>query len=436
MSEPTPAQRAQASDPSTGPAALKALAAQGDDLALLVAQNPGTPPALLQVLHTSRVAGVRSAVMRNPNTPFEVLLRWGPSFVNDVLQNPALPLLLLEVEPQRIPAALVAALAGLREAPEGFVRLALRAYELWRSDQARNALMAVAKNPTLSAEDLRPLLGDEDWQVRRAASKNPKAPKELLALLHRAGASETLEKIAPAPPCTLDELEVLVALGPFGRELAAHNEACTPALLLTISKTKEVRATSAALRHPAIPEEAMLLAAELRLQTVHLALVQNPAASVAVLEKVAANNYSPSVCEQLVFNRRSTAAILRQVARYSPRGAAAHPNASPEVLRDLSTTRWSDLRVIIASHPRCPVDVLDKFAHGDDPEARAAALRHPSIPRETLQALLSSAKPAAREQAAAALTARGEAVVPTPEMAPRRARPRTAAVATRTKKKS
>ena len=53
-----------------------------------------------------------------------------------------------------------------------------------------------------------------------SAAKNPKAPKELLTLLYRAGASEDLrsfEKITKH--ISLEDLKELSTLGPFGRAL-------------------------------------------------------------------------------------------------------------------------------------------------------------------------------------------------------------------------
>jgi hypothetical protein len=61
----------------------------------LVAQNPSTPGELLRALSKMKRPLLQQAVALNPNTPLQVLLRLADAFPV-ALQNPALPLLLLE----------------------------------------------------------------------------------------------------------------------------------------------------------------------------------------------------------------------------------------------------------------------------------------------------------------------------------------------------
>ncbi|MEH2127971.1 hypothetical protein [Nostoc sp.] len=64
--------------------------------AQLVAAEPSTDPELLRELALSSDKIIRQLVAGNPNTPADVLLRLGAEFPSELLDNPVLPLLLLE----------------------------------------------------------------------------------------------------------------------------------------------------------------------------------------------------------------------------------------------------------------------------------------------------------------------------------------------------
>ena len=72
------------------------LAKVSTELARLVAQNPSSPPQLLQELGESSDAATRENVALNPNTPTQMLQKLGDEFSKEVLGNPVLPLLFLE----------------------------------------------------------------------------------------------------------------------------------------------------------------------------------------------------------------------------------------------------------------------------------------------------------------------------------------------------
>ena len=88
-----------------------------NDPELLRAQDASTPPTVLKKLSASKTKGVRREVAKNPNTPIEVLYTLGEEFPKEFLENPSLPLLLLE-EPklfERIPSKTLAKILQLEE---------------------------------------------------------------------------------------------------------------------------------------------------------------------------------------------------------------------------------------------------------------------------------------------------------------------------------
>jgi len=89
-------QRREASDPSTSPERLSELAKSNLALTRLVAANEGTPGSLLAELSEHADRAVRRRVVRNPATPAEVAARAGSEFPDDLLDNPAFDLYMIE----------------------------------------------------------------------------------------------------------------------------------------------------------------------------------------------------------------------------------------------------------------------------------------------------------------------------------------------------
>ena len=66
------------------------------DTRLAAARNPLAPPQLLEKLSHDSEKSIRQAVAGNPNTPEKDLMRLGAQFPDELLENPALDVLLLE----------------------------------------------------------------------------------------------------------------------------------------------------------------------------------------------------------------------------------------------------------------------------------------------------------------------------------------------------
>ncbi|MGL4879581.1 MAG: hypothetical protein ACRC8K_00770, partial [Waterburya sp.] len=87
---------AEAKSENTSGDRLWELAQQDDNLALIVAQNIVAPEKVLKELSESNNSAIRKAVCANPNTPTETLLNLSFDFPKEVMNNPLIPLLLLE----------------------------------------------------------------------------------------------------------------------------------------------------------------------------------------------------------------------------------------------------------------------------------------------------------------------------------------------------
>ena len=87
---------------------------------LLLAQDPTTPPAQLQELGAgANSRAIKEAVARNPNSPPALLLALAGRYWQPFLENPVLPLLLLEDPglPHRLPLRVLRALVRREGVP-------------------------------------------------------------------------------------------------------------------------------------------------------------------------------------------------------------------------------------------------------------------------------------------------------------------------------
>lgn len=181
-------------------------------------------------------------VVSNPNTPVEVLLqksRWHPGAF---LQNPVLPLLLLEspglllelpddhleilVSHKDFPRWILHEMRKLAKGPRLVILLRAGApvepeeMPSLCAEGSPSLRKVIAGLPNAPRELLKTLLCDADTDVRMAAARNAKAPRAITALLHRAGANKDLSGFTRLKRLvSQEELQELKQLGPFGRAL-------------------------------------------------------------------------------------------------------------------------------------------------------------------------------------------------------------------------
>ena len=250
----------EAEDPRTLPGRLREIADWGArDLPLAVAAHPNAPPDLLRRL----VVWHPEAVLRNPALPL-VLLE-DPDWANGISPRLALRLLCSEDAPTILVSALAAWPGQVGQAARLHVGLAGECGADWE-DEAGEALWEASGLPDKEAHeaawgaaDLRGeegtfparlvslglvapwLLGvlaaHDDPAVRRAVAHSPHAPRDLLALLRRAGSRHDLSGPAPPDPALpASDLTWLARGGPWAKRLAARHPNTPPAVLERLTR--------------------------------------------------------------------------------------------------------------------------------------------------------------------------------------------------------
>ncbi|WP_157445158.1 hypothetical protein [Deinococcus actinosclerus] len=137
-----------------------------------------TPAAELTVLSSHPEAGVRAGVARHPNTPASVLGALTPDFPQEVLANPALPLLRL-ADPHLLRGWPDAAFHALLRRPDvpAWVRT-----HLIRHGRTE-LLIPLAQHAALTEAEVLTLARHAAWLVRARIAARPALPPDLLAAL-------------------------------------------------------------------------------------------------------------------------------------------------------------------------------------------------------------------------------------------------------------
>lgn len=160
-------QRREASDPVTSPERLAELAKSDLALTRLVAANEGAPGELLAELSEHGDRAVRRRVVRNPATPAHTAARAGSEFPNDLLDNPAFDLYMIE-NPDLLTRfgeddagvfcneGTLRALLKREECPKSFWTYAAEIGDT-------HTLLALLSNPNISREMLDSIRLRENW---------------------------------------------------------------------------------------------------------------------------------------------------------------------------------------------------------------------------------------------------------------------------------
>ena len=310
----------------------------------LLASDPATPDETLRQLSARWEAfKVGAELALNPNTPWETLRTLLREFPQQVMNNPALPLLLLEnarlfddvdnVALERLlryencpSAALAAAIA--RSAPQ--LRQAAR-------DHVRSAGEAVA-----------------DW----AAEAEPRLASWKLL---NGGLPSTLP--GEAIPAWIFEL---FAHCPsiFAREQVAYYPELPAAVLEHLGHDKALEVRAAVARHPHTPYALLELLADDSSPRVRRSLMRNPALTETLWRLLVQDSDTTVRC-----------------------AALAHPFAPPDLLAAAAKAFDWHLRRAAAEHPHAPAAVLDRLARDPDGPVRESVAINPNTPLASLRLL-------------------------------------------------
>ncbi len=299
-----------------------------------------------------------------------------------------------------------------------------------------------AKNtndPTILTE----LLCDENFFVRRSALANECTPKDVVELLLRAGASKDLRGTGHrVSRVSMDELERLASLGPFGRELvAAHPNAderllecvardgrravmatvlkhtnCPTKLLVAACVSMDAEERRLAARHAKTPEELLQLlrcaGADSQLQAVRppedpldrkaierlvalgacgrVIAAAQPNCPTALLETIAQDG-DWRVRLSVVQNRNTTTAALEHLMSIDDDQVRLrlleHPNVPLRLVVEAARHPHVEVRIAAARHPNAPVAALQTLAADGAHQVRETVARHPQMPHEVINEL-------------------------------------------------
>ena len=147
--------KAEAASELVTPERLFELAVDSDTaVQRAVAKNLRTPPTALEVLSHSKDQSTRESVVGNPNSPAAVLCKLGGQFPNQLLNNPALDLMLLENPGlfSEVPEETLAAIAKREDcSPQMLGHLAMGGH-------GRGLLMALIQNGNTPASAIQTII--------------------------------------------------------------------------------------------------------------------------------------------------------------------------------------------------------------------------------------------------------------------------------------
>ncbi len=210
---------------SSEPRATSSTPTTGGEGRAFAARDAETPPATLDALSRSNDRSVRRAVASNPNVAPETLMRLAAEFPDELFQNPALPLFLLE-NPSLfadMPEESLAKLVHHPSMPEAYLLEAARHRAFYvRRAAAQNPRMPpavlvelaekqsyfeeVAGNPS-TPPDYVARMARHDWPaVRLAAAGNPSLPKEAIPALANDGDAKVRRAVVRSEAATVDVL--------------------------------------------------------------------------------------------------------------------------------------------------------------------------------------------------------------------------------------
>ncbi|MEH1913598.1 variant leucine-rich repeat-containing protein [Nostoc sp.] len=375
---------------------------QNDRLAVELLKIGPVPPCFLSEWVPSErlIQG-----LRNPQMP----LRYRLQFLQRLSQEPSLEPRLQVAESPETPSAVLEQLAGDLELP---VRLAVKfnpsspppLIELvegqyavasdWNTDSEQLAILgqsrwawvrlAVAQNPSATAETLMQLAGDAVYKIQLAVAKNPETPPDVLAVLEEHQDKTIQAAVAEHPNATE---EILHQLFPTQQQLLKKRKNLPATILerffneLTtnqpIWKNKELRYFL--LKQPNTPTRFLAELANIDLEALRAEKLEQAGSTPGISEKWVQDEigFLTDVAE----HPQISVEILERLAQYPNshvKLAVAQNSQTPEqlklrILSELILYAEDNIKVEIAKNPETPVYVLE--AIGQNESYRTKLLR-------------------------------------------------------------
>ena len=366
--EPWLRDAAEASDPRTGPVALRRLARSGNEVVLdLVASHPNTPARVLRHLALSPrfPTLIRARVAQNRRVPQQLLRRLAQDdsvrVRVAVAAHPSTPVSVAEMLADDDAADVRVQVAWQRQLPSRLVRRLAR-------DCSEEVRIAVAMNPQTPREVVEALAEDRIASVRRAAvhpvgAIGSNRRNDLLLLQLAEDRAVTVRQAAARllphwPPSGRPPPGVRPGRNPVWARLASDPSADVRAaiaqnldthapLLATLATDSHKEVRRAAAGNPSTPLEALRILARDDVRWVRQWVATNTSAPADLLVELLESATSDTL-------------------RYTKNWLAGNPAASTKLLRSLAHDDDYNIRYGLAGNPSTPPDVLERLAHTDD----------------------------------------------------------------------
>jgi hypothetical protein len=385
-------------------------------IALMTHGRPGVATEHLHQLGLRADDPTLSAVVANPNTPVDTLIRLAGVFPEQFCTNPVFPLLLLESPnlPGEMPLATTRSLLRYGGVPRMYLewlvnyglpdvdeaaRLhvnfsgdagedweTLARAELWKLpiSESVDLLLELLGLGAVPEWLLAPLAATGDKSVRLGVARSPIDTRAALRPFRHAGAGSDLAGYQPPMPA-LDPaiLTWLAAGGPYARRIAARNpHTPQPALeLLAADPDRGVRLGAA--RNPSTAPHAFERLAADPAPDVRQLVARNPGTPTHILQRLAAGP-SKDVRWTIARNPHTPLETLGRLARDRHRvvrqGVARNMGTPPQLLELLASDQHRAVRLAVARNPLTPLQALLHLSDDEDAAVRAAVARHPAVP--------------------------------------------------------
>ncbi len=386
------------------------------------AGDPATPPGRLCELAQGDKP-LRRAVASNPNTPTDWLIWLARREWRTVLQNPLLPLLLLEDPgfPSKLP---VRALREMLKEPQiqpEFVSLLTRHPDLEIRESARLHRSQTASNSDqtpASERDLRPQLsvagsaalaemlemGLAPGWILEAALEAEQGPiraraakivargndfsipvRKRLGRLEVAGASRDLKRISKSEhEMRPEELAELARGGPFARRLAAQNPGTPPESLAALCEiNQEARVRRGAAANPSTPLGTLVSLCSTGGSDIRRVVAGNRSCSPALLDTLAGDGQA-EVRRKVAAHRACPPGALARLGSDADDGVRAGVafNAATDAATVASLVKDASkkVRASLAKRRGCPLPILQELLGDEDWRVARNAVRNSVVP--------------------------------------------------------
>lgn len=377
-------------DPTAPLERLRELAHMHLEYARALAQNPHTPPSLLEELAHRPEKGVRRALTGNPSTPEVLLFKLACAFPAEFLKNPLLTLLALE-NPDftlGLPAPTRRALAKFSGTPPALLESLVQPFDA----AVRLALFANPSAPLPLLKRFRPYYQTEDSEDRFRPPNRAEGPEA--QILHALETPFSLAAVQAPMARLLLALDRTLELRP--REKLALEAVLNPPRAGEPFVPPMLRGRLLEASNPAtIPERLSELLSDPDAR-VRLAVAHNPSTSTPHLERMALDS-TFSVRRAVAQNPHTALSTLETLMTdFDSRVRAAlaqNSTLSLELLETLSRDADSSVRAGVASSEFTPLELLERLSFERSTRVHRALSRNPRTPRTALKRLLVSASP-------------------------------------------